>query len=159
MNILLADDNEEFIASFIDKYEEKYDITTVENIPLMDEYLFDEPGIDEYKAILLDLDIGLGDYSVDEWVEYCAEFKNSTLFLLNGTRSLYGWDYYNSVICKRDISKSKQAKFILFSGHVDALRRQAPIDQIQSLGGRLVKKGALTSEEKWLRLIYELCWC
>lgn len=153
MKILLVDDNEEFLTSFSEKYDKKYDILTAENIPLMDEYLFDHPGIDEFDAVLLDLDIGLGDYTADEWSEFCGEFSGNSYFLLNGTRNLYGWDYYIRVICGRDITKSKLARFILFSGHTDALRRQAPPDQIKGLGGRLIKKGSVTSEDEWLRYI------
>ena len=151
--ILLVDDSDQFIMSFYEKYHFTYEITVADSAAMMDEYLYDEPGALKYDHIILDLDLGLGDYTKAEWATICTEFHNSELFLLDGYRALYGWDYYNKVICTRPKTKSETRRFVLFSGHVDALKRQAPPEQIQNLGNRLVKKGSVMSEEDLMKII------
>lgn len=151
--ILLVDDNFPFCKSFCETFDSRYEITVADSIAVLHDRLYCDPGVDKYDNIILDLEIGFGEYTEAEWAEICEEFNGIELFLLNRNRALYGWDYYFRVICTRDKTKNYNERFVLFSAHVDALRRQAPQEQIAHLGNRLVKKGTLASEAELMKII------
>jgi len=133
-------------------------VEVVNNLLDFDCLLYEEPGVQAYGLVLMDLQIDMPYIGPQELIECIPEmkgFEQNTVFGLH----LLGLDYLHSKVLNHPITKGcVKEKFYLISGHAQLLKRKKIFEtrQIDFSLEHLLDKGQEDYAELLKRLVNKL---
>jgi len=142
MKILLLEDTLTYAES-LKRHLSGSEIDLATNLPDFDYLLYEEPGVQAYDLVLMDLNIVMSDISNEELREYIAELRTyepNTVFGI----PLLGLDYFHCKVLTHSATKDcAEKKFFLISGHVTLLQRDKTFEERKIIfpPERLLDKG------------------
>jgi len=142
MKILLLEDNLAYAKS-LKKYLSDSEIDLATNLPDFDYLLYEEPCVQAYDLVLMDLNIVMPDISDEALREYIPELRDCDPNPVVGI-PLLGLDYFLSKVLTCPSTKDCAAeKFYLISGHATLLKRERIFEtrQISFSMDHLLDKG------------------
>ena len=141
MNLLMLEDDYDVVGAFNTVYSKRgVIIDHVDNLLDLNYCLYENPGVDEYDLVLLDLAVNMPNLTTRDIREALPQMPEYTTSFFDRIK-LYGWDYYINIICKQDTTKKESAKkFILISGHAHLLQEQGIFSKEKYPSVRLIDK-------------------
>ena len=102
----------------------KYDVDLVRDLETFDFCLYDDPGIDFYNAVVMDLKVVLGEWAEDRLEEVLPVLAQNRPIKAAGIE-LHGLTYLRyKLLADKKMRSVVQQKFILISGHAGFITRE-----------------------------------
>jgi len=149
--ILWLEDDIDVVAAVINAFRDKCDFTVVDNFFELSGRLFENPGVEEYDMVILDLTIETPGIPLATYMRKIPQMfqdKNGDscdATVVSGI-ALLGLDYYERIVCTdKRFQDCKNCKFVLMTGHGLLLERYGIIDRLDV---KVVKKRGKGSFEE-----------
>jgi hypothetical protein len=155
--VLILEDDAKIVTSLRNTHK-KIEFTHADDLLDFHGYLYDEPGIESYALVIMDLQLSMDEHPETLLKEIFAgtDLFESSLTRPSRTCVLYGWDYYVRVIRKHNSTAPyADNKFIMLSGHGQWLMDNGHLsgDLSKTL---VVDKGIAESDKKLIKRLNSL---
>ena len=123
MKILWLEDDDNVIEATLNRFM-AHEFIVAKNLFRFDQLLFNDPGVDEYNFVWIDLSISMGSTPESALLKAFPNlFAGKPPYRLSADR-MYGLEYFKNIIWPNErVKDCRTTKFILLSGYTHIVER------------------------------------
>ena len=154
MKILFLEDESDFAQKFCSMFsKDNIDIEFTDDFIIFNNRIYKEPHINNYDFIIMDLNVNLGNLTINSFYKLCAYDDNVEHFvptkLFDNGIELYGWDYFiHKVMNHKETKQLAYSKFIFITGHANLIKEKKLLERNGISPDRLLDKSTYYNDLK-----------